>query len=206
MLGIDFQYRLDIRRLLACLLEHARQLGAHAVVLHYQASGAVHQAGGNAHVFGLVFERLFELGQGGLKGLGGVFGGFFLSLVLQAAQIHCTFGYALQRRALVLVQIVQSPLVHAVGHEQHFNTFFLEHFQLGAVFRSGQSVGGDVVHRLLAFLHARFVIGKGHAEGITLGGGKTQQLGKAVLVRKVFAQAFLKNGAELVVKTGVFTG
>ena len=160
MLGIDLQHRFDIRRLLACLLEHARQLGAHAVVLHYQAGRAVHQASSDAHVFGLVFERFLELGQGGLEGLGGVFGGFFLSLVLQATQIHCAFGYALQRRALVLVQIVQSPLVHAVGHEQHFNTFFLENFQLRAVFRGGQGVGGDVVHRLLAFLHARFVIGK----------------------------------------------
>jgi CubicO group peptidase (beta-lactamase class C family) len=51
-------------------------LGAHAVVFHHQAGRAVDQAGGHAHVFGLVFERFFEFGQRRLKALGGVFGGF----------------------------------------------------------------------------------------------------------------------------------
>ena len=128
MLGIDFQHRLHVRRRLTCLFKHARQLGAHAVVLDHQASRAVHQTGGDAYVFGLVFKRFFELGQRGLEGLCGIFSCFLFGFVLQAAQVYCALRHTLQWRAVVLVQIVQSPLVHAVRHEQHFNAFFLEHF------------------------------------------------------------------------------
>jgi hypothetical protein len=79
---------------LAGLLEHAGELGAHAVVLHHQAGGRVDQAGGHAHVFGLVLERFLELGQQRLEGFGGFFGGLLLGLVLQLAQIDRALGHA----------------------------------------------------------------------------------------------------------------
>ena len=186
------------------MLEHARQLGAHAVVFHHQAGGAVHEACGYAHVFGLVLERFFELGQQGLDGLGGFFGGFFLGLVLQLAQIDRAFGHALQGRVIKVGQVVQRPLVHAVGHEQDFDAFFLEHFELRAVFGGGQVVGGDVVNRLLAFFHARLVVGQRHDDRVAAGGGKAQQLGQAVFVGVVLAHAFFEHGAKLCVKLAVF--
>ena len=37
-------------------------------------------------------------------------------------------------------------------------------------------------------------------------GGKAQQFGDAIFIRKVFAQAFLEHRAKLVVKAGVFAG
>jgi hypothetical protein len=124
---------LDLGRLLAGLLEHAGQLHAHAVVLHHQAGGRIDQAGGHAHVLGLVLQRFLQLGQHGLEGFGGFFGGLLLGLVLQLAQVHRALGHALQRRAVELVQVVQRPLVHAVGHQQHFDALLLEDFELRAV-------------------------------------------------------------------------
>ena len=166
VLGVDFEHGLDFRSALPGLFEHAGQLHAHAVVGHDQAGGAVHQAAGHAHVFGFVFQRFFEFGQHGLEGFGRVFGGFLFFFVLQLAQVKRAFGHALQRGAVKLVHKVQRPLVHAVGHEQHFDAFFLEDFELRAVLGSGQGVGSDVVNRVLAFFHAGFVVGKAHAHGV----------------------------------------
>ena len=82
---------------------------------------------------------------------------------MQGAQVDCALGHALHGGTVKLIQEVQGPLVHAVGHEQDFNAFFLEHFQLWAVFGGGQCVGGDVVDGFLAFFHACFVVGQRHA-------------------------------------------
>ena len=40
------------------------------------------------------------------------------------AQIHRAFGDAAQRRAIKFGEVVQCPLINAVGHQQYFNTFF----------------------------------------------------------------------------------
>ena len=85
---------------------------------------------------------------------------------MQLAQIDRAFGHALQGGVIKVGQVVQRPFVHAVGHEQDFDAFFLEHFQLRAVLGGRQGVGGDVVNRVLAFFHAGFVVGKTDAHGV----------------------------------------
>ena len=84
--------------------------------------------------------------------------GFFLVLVLQFAQIDRAFGHAAQRRAIKFGEVVQCPLINAVGHQQYFNAFFAEYFQLRAVFRSGKVLGSQVVDGLLPFFHIGFVL------------------------------------------------
>ena len=172
---------------MAGLFEHACQLCTHAVVLHHQASRAVDQAGGHPNIFGLVFERFFEFGQQRLERFCRFFCRLFFGLVLQAAQINGPFGYALHGRAVKVLQVIECPFIHAVGHQQYFNAFFLEYFQLRAVFSSSQGVCSDVVDSLLAFFHARFVVRKRDAGGITARAGKSKEFGKPVFVGKVFA-------------------
>ena len=58
------------------------------------------------------------------------------------------------------MQEIQSPFVHAVGHQQHLDALLAEHFELWAVFGGGQGVSGDVVDGVLTFFHTRFVVGK----------------------------------------------
>ena len=66
------------------------------------------------------------------------------------------------------VQVVERPLVHAVGHQQHLDALLAEDLELRAVLRGGQRVGGDVVDGLLAFLHARLVVGQRNADRVEL--------------------------------------
>ena len=85
VLGIDFKHGLNVRYRLASLLEHARQLCAHAVLLRNETGGRIYQAGGGAYVFGFVFERFFELLKQRAGGFLRVLCGFFLVFVLQRA-------------------------------------------------------------------------------------------------------------------------
>ena len=71
----------------------------------------------------------------------------------------------------------------------------------GLFLRGGQRVGRDVVDRLLAFLHARLVVGQRNAGASRLRGGEAQQLGQALAVGEVLAQAFLQHRAELARRT-----
>ena len=130
---------------------------AHAVLLRNQTGGRVHQPGGGAYIFGLAFEHFLE---GFEQRLGVLLRGFYrllFFLVLQLAQIDRALGHALQRGAIEFVQEAQGPLIHAVGHEQHFDAFFAEDFELRTVAGGGQGIGGDVVDGFLAFFHARLV-------------------------------------------------
>ena len=204
MLGVDFQHRLGFGRGLAGLLEHPRQLRAHVVVLHHQARRRIDQARGDAHVGGFVFQRGFEALEQRLEGFGRFFGSFLFALVLQLAQIDRALSDALQRRAIKLLQIVQRPLIDAVGHQQHFNALLLEEFELWAVLGGGQRLGGDVVDGVLAVFHARFVVGKTDAGGVAAGAGKAQELGQTLAVGKVFAQAFFQHRAKGGVELAVF--
>ena len=125
---------------------------------------------------------------------------------MQCAQINRALGHGLQWRAVKVLQIVERPFVHAVGHQQHFNAFFLEDFQLRAIFGGHGRVGGNKVDGLLAFFHARRVISKAHTDRVGGAGGKTQQFGQTVFVGIVFAQAFFEYGAELAVELAVCAG
>ena len=189
---------------MAGLLEHARQLRAHAVVLHHQAGGAVDQTGRHAHILRLVFQRFFELGQQRFESLSRFFSRLLFGFVLQFAQIDRALGNRLQWRFIKVLQVVERPLVHAVGHQQHFDAFFLENFKLRAVLGGCCRVGGDVVNRFLAFFHARLVVGKTHANAVGGARCKAQQLGQTVFVGIVFAQAFFQHGAEFCVELAVF--
>ena len=122
---------------------------------------------------------------------------------MQFAQVHRAFGHTLQWRAVELVQEGQRPLVHAVGHQQHFNALFLEHFQLRAVPGRSHRVGGDVVDGFLAVLHAGFVVGKAHADTFSGAGCKAQQLGDFVFVGEVFAQPFFQYRTKFSIELGV---
>ena len=75
--------------------------------------------------------------------------------------------------------------------------------------RCRQVVGGDVVNRLLAVLHARLVLGQRHtwlvALGNALGAHKAQQLGDFFLVGEVLTQTFFEHRSKGLVKLGVLT-
>ena len=109
----------------------------------------------------------------------------------------------MHRRAVKFIQVVQRPLVHSVGHQQHLDAFFLEDFELRAVLGGGEGVGSDVVNGFLALLHARLVVGQAHTHRVAGAAGKAQQLGQPVLVAKVFAQACFESGTKFVVELGV---
>jgi hypothetical protein len=68
---------------------------------------------------------------------------------------------------------------------------------------AAKAVGGDVVDLLLAFLHARHVVGQRDVSlrGVGVRAGKAQQLGDAFLVGVVLAGAFLEHLAELASRT-----
>ena len=146
--------------------------------------------------FARSFSASFSRSSTGLKAVGGFFGLLLLGLVLQLAQVDRALGHALQRLAVELVQVAQHPLVDAVDQQQHLDALLAEDLELRAALRGGQRVGGDVVDRLLAFLHAGHVVGQRHAF-VGVRRGKAQQLGQALLVGVVLADAFLQHRAEV---------
>ena len=68
--------------------------------------------------------------------------------------------------------------------------------ELRAALGGGQAVGGDVVDRLLAFLHARHVIGKRDAL-VCVGGREAQQFGQPLGVGVVLADTFFEQLPEV---------
>ena len=66
----------------------------------------------------------------------------------------------------------------------------------GLLFGGCERIGGDVVDRLLAFLHAGHVVGQRDAF-VGMRRREAQQLGQALLVGVVLADAFLEHRAEL---------
>ena len=134
-----------------------------------------------------------------LEGGGCFFGLLLFFFVLQATQVDGALGDVLQRLALEVVEVREQPFVDAVGQQQHLDALLLEEFELRAALGGHLAVGGDDVDGLLAFLHARHVIGQRHAlrARLVVRGGKAEQLGQTLLVGKVFADAFLEHGAEL---------
>jgi hypothetical protein len=99
--------------------------------------------------------------------------------------------------ALELVQVAEHPLVDAVDQQQHLDALLAEDLELRAGLGGGQAVGRDHVDGVLALLHALDVVGEGHAL-VGMGGGKAIELGQAVAVGVVFADAFLEHCAEFV--------
>ena len=83
----------------------------------------------------------------------------FLFFVLELAQLEAAFRNRLQLLALELGEMPHYPFVDAIGHQQHLNTFFAEHFQMRAVLRRRERFGGDIIDFFLLRFHAGNVIG-----------------------------------------------
>ena len=89
-----------------------------------------------------------------------------------------------------------AQLGDAVDEQQHLEALLAEQFELRARLGGRQGVGRDVVDALLTLLHARHVVGQGHAL-VGVRGRKAQQLGQPLRVGVVLADTFLDDRAEL---------
>mmetsp|Transcript_59388 Transcript_59388/g.140260 ORF Transcript_59388/g.140260 Transcript_59388/m.140260 type:complete len:682 (-) Transcript_59388:1318-3363(-) len=202
MLRVDLKRRLALRGLLAGLLEQARQVAGDIALLHDDAGRRVDQAGRHADILGAVLQRVLELVDQRLERLGDLFGLLLLVLVLQLAQVHGPLGDGLQRLAVELVEVAEHPLVHAVHQQQHLDALLAEDLQLRAGLGRGERVCGDVVDGLLALLHAADVVRQAHAL-VGMRGREAEQLGQALLVLVVLADAFLQHLTEVLPEVGV---
>src|SRR3546814_11913436 len=92
--------------------------------------------------------------------------------------------------------------------QQDFEPLLAEDFQMRTVAGSGKRIGTDIIDFVLAFFHARHIIGQRHSlcGAVALRGGKTQQLGDAFFVCRIFARALFKHLAELRPELGVLLG
>ena len=108
-------------------------------------------------------SEVFSRSSVGLNAVAASSACFFSASSCELAEVDRALGDALQRMAVELVQVREQPLVDAVGQQQHLDALLLEDLELRAVLRRRQRVGGDVVDRLLAFLHAPHVLGQRHA-------------------------------------------
>ena len=153
MAGIQFQHRAAVGHGLTGLLQQALQMQSHFLFTQHQAGCRIGQALAAADFADPFPQRsgnFFQ--QGGIQGFIGFSGllAVFSFRILfaggfHAAQIDITLGHGFERRVVKLVEISHHPLVHAVGHQQHFDAFLAEHFQVRAVTGGLVIFGCDVV-------------------------------------------------------------
>ena len=114
----------------------------------------------DAHFLDLVAQCGFDfLGQR-LEFVGNFFLRFFLVFIIERTQIEIALGHRLKFLAVEFLELAQPPFIHTLGQQQHLDTFFLEHFQMRAVFCRSKTIGSDNINFFLPRLHARNVIGK----------------------------------------------
>ncbi len=200
MLRIDLQRRLVLGHVVAGFAQQAGEMRCHLVVVQRKARRRIGEARGDAHVTDAIAEQFLELLQQRL----GFLGCRFLLLLVGFVQRQLALGDVLQFLAAVLAEAAEHPFVDAIGHQQHFDTLGLECFQLRAAQRGGVAVGSDEPDRVLAHRHATDVIIErdGLRTPLAFGRGKTQQLGDALAVVRILADAFLQRVAERLVERG----
>jgi len=68
MLGVHLEDGLGLGRILAGLLQHAREVAADVALVDHQAGRRIHQARGDAHILGAILQRFLEALEDGLEG------------------------------------------------------------------------------------------------------------------------------------------
>ena len=162
MVRVHLQNRLADRHLLSSGFEQPFQVHAHARRIGDQARGRVREPMRDAHFLDLVAKRLRDLLGEIPELIGLLLLLLLLGLVLKLAEVEVSFRHRSELLVFELHEVRQHPFVDAVGQQQDFHAFLAEDLQVRAVL--GRSVGfaGGVVDLVLAFFHARHIIGERH--------------------------------------------
>ena len=125
--------------------------------------------------------------------------------VFELAEIEVALCHRLQLLAFELGETGRDPLVDPVVHQQDLDALLAEDLQMRARPGRAEGVGRNVVDLVLAFLHARHVVGERYGLGFRFlaARAEAQELGDALLVREVFGHAFLEHAPELLPDRGV---
>ena len=203
---VDLEGHLVLGDLLACGLEHAAHLRREALVgVGHEAARAVDEAGGDAHAFDAVAERLLDA----FDKTGGFANDFlvllFLFAVGELAELEVGGGHGDELMAFELGHALHHPLVDALRHQEDFDALAAEGLEVRGAHGGLEVAGGEVVDVLLLLGHAGHVVGEAHVllGRAGLGGGKAQELEDGVAVGVVLDGAFLHDGTEVLPEDGV---
>ena len=203
---VKFQHPLGLRHGLVHGLHDALHVGVHAVLLGYQAAGAVGQAVGEAHLLDLVLQPVGNQRDQVGKLLLGLFPLLLLLLLLLfTVQADIAAVDRLERLLLVLGQGLYDPLIHRVGHEQYLKALGAEGLQMGRLLQGFTAHAGDEVDLLLPLRHPGDILLQRN-EGARLGSRALEQhqILEFLLVGIIEMDALLDDLAKLLPEGDVF--
>ena len=175
-------------------------MAAHLMFVRHQAGRGLGEAAGDAHFLNPFIQDFFdafgEIFQ--LAIIRSLFGFILALLIGQVAQVQFALVHRGQRFLLVFGQVGNQPFIDRVGEQQHFDAFFTEYLEVGAVFRGGIIFRSHVINGLLAFLHPGDVIiqGNGFFLRVLMGGLEAEQFGEVLAFVRRVDNSFLHDPAE----------